>query len=180
MIVRNRHFIPRTKTTHRTSPTPWTRTANVHGPVRRHPTISTKCSHLIIHRSRVRYPPATTTGPTSGPTTTGPTQPYLAEFTRLHTETRVRNLGSDHGILEDFEVRYGDVAALLSTLVGRAHDSQDDGRTFEGVISITDQVFAVLAEDLITTNESAASPEALARLHLTAHLSVWDSIQTLM
>jgi len=79
----------------------------------------------------------------------------------LPTETRVRNLGSEHGILEDFEVRYGDVAALLSTLVGLAHDAQDDGRTFEGVISITDQVFALIAEDLITTNESADSPKVL-------------------
>lgn len=89
----------------------------------------------------------------------------------MHTETRVRNLGSDHGILGDFEVRYGDVTALLSTLVGRAHDSQENGRTFEGATSVTDQVFALIAEDLIATNGYADS-KALVAAYPTAHLSV--------
>ena len=86
----------------------------------------------------------------------------------MHTETRVRNLGSDHGILGDFEVRYGDVTALLSTLVGRA---QENGRTFEGATSVTDQVFALIAEDLIATNGYADS-KALVAAYPTAHLSV--------
>jgi hypothetical protein len=117
---------------------------------------------------------------------TGPTQPHSALLSPTWPNLRDCISKPAYGTSAwftafsgDFDVPYGDVAALLSTLVGRAHDS-DDGRAFEGAISIADQVFALMTEDLIITKDSTTRRRRYSRLHPTAHLSVWNSIQTLM
>jgi hypothetical protein len=139
------------------------------GSTRRDRTTPTVRSHLIIPWSWVRSPPAP-------PAPLSPTWPNLRDCISKPAYGTSAWFTAFSG---DFDVPYGDVAALLSTLVGRAHDS-DDGRAFEGAISTADQVFALMTEDLIITKDSTTRRRRYSRLHPTAYLSVWNSIQTLM